>query len=122
MHDLRQVLEQAEKDAVAVGHLNVSDLVLLKAVLSVARELKLPVIVGVSEGERSFLGDRQIVALVRSLRDESNFPIFINADHTHSLTKAIEAAKAGFDSVVFDLSALSFEENVQPDERGCSSP
>ena len=113
MHDLRQVLEQAEKDAVAVGHLNVSDLVLLKAVLSVARELKLPVIVGVSEGERSFLGDRQIVALVRSLRDESDFPIFINADHTHSLTKAIEAAKAGFDSVVFDLSALSFEENVR---------
>jgi fructose-bisphosphate aldolase class II len=29
------------------------------------------------------------------------------------LAKAIEAAKAGFDSVVFDLSALPFEENVR---------
>jgi fructose-bisphosphate aldolase class II len=50
---------------------------------------------------------------VGSLRDEFDFPIFLNADHTHSLAKAVEAAKAGFDSVVFDLSALPFEENAR---------
>jgi fructose-bisphosphate aldolase class II len=40
-------------------------------------------------------------------------PIFLNADHTHSLDSAIAAAKAGFDSIVYDLSALPFEENVK---------
>jgi fructose-bisphosphate aldolase class II len=35
------------------------------------------------------------------------------ADHTHSLASAIEAAEAGFDSIGFDLSALPFEENVR---------
>jgi len=113
MRVLRDVLEQAQRDGVAVGHFNVADLVLLKAVFGAARELKVPVMVGASEGEREFLGVRQIGALVRSLREEFDFPIFLNADHTHSLAKAIEAAKAGFDSIVFDLSALPFEENVR---------
>jgi fructose-bisphosphate aldolase class II len=70
-------------------------------------------LVGLSEGEREFVGVRQIAAFVRSLRDEFEFPIFLNADHTHSLAKGVEAAKAGFDSIVFDRSALPFEENVR---------
>jgi fructose-bisphosphate aldolase class II len=59
------------------------------------------------------MGVPQVAALIKSLREEYNFPIFLNADHTHSLAKAIEAAKAGFDWVVFDLSTLPFEENVR---------
>jgi fructose-bisphosphate aldolase class II len=109
MRGLREVLERAQRAGVAVGHFNVSDLVLLKAVFAAARELNVPVMVGVSEGEREFLGTRQIAALVRSLQEE----FFLNADHTHSLAKAVEAAKAGFDAIVFDLSALPFEENVR---------
>ena len=54
---------------------------------------------------------RQIAALVRSFRKEFDYPIFLNADHTHSLVHARDVAQAGFDSVVFDLSAL--EQNVQ---------
>ena len=113
MHALRSVLEQAQQMRVAVGHFNVADLVLLKAVFVSAQELKVPVLVGVSEGERGFMGVPQIAVLVRSLREEFDFPIFLNADHTHSLVKAVEAAKAGFDAVVFDLSALPFEQNVR---------
>ena len=112
MHGLRDALEQSQKDGVAIGHFNVGDWVLLKAVLASGRELKVPVVVGVSEGEREFIGVRQIAALVRSLQEESDSPIFLNADHTHSLAKAVEAANAGFDAIVFDLSALPFEQNV----------
>ena len=107
------MLQEAQENGVAIGHFNVSDIVLLKAVFGAARELNVPVLVGLSEGEREFVGTRQIAALVRSLREEFDFPIFLNADHTHSLEKAIEAAKAGFDAIVFDLSALPFEQNVR---------
>ncbi|MGC1416180.1 MAG: class II fructose-bisphosphate aldolase [Candidatus Acidiferrum sp.] len=113
MHSLRDLLKKSQESGVAIGHFNISDLVLLKAVFTAARELKLPVLVGLSEGERGFVGTAQIAAFVRSLREEFDFPIFLNADHTHSLSKGIEAAKAGFDSIVFDLSALPFEENVR---------
>jgi len=113
MQTLRDALRQAEQRGAAIGHFNVSDLVLLKGVFTAAQELKFPVIVGASEGERSFMGVRQIAALVKSLRDEFDYPIFLNADHTHSLAGAQEVARAGFDSVVFDRSTLPREENVR---------
>src|SRR6201984_2591819 len=59
------------------------------------------------------MGVRQVAALVKSLRDEFDFPIFLNADHTHSRASAEEVARAGFDSIVFDLSALPLEQNVR---------
>ena len=113
MHTLREVLVQAQEKGAAIGHFNIADLVLLKAVFTSAQELNVPVMVGASDGEREFMGVRQIAALVRSLRDEFGFPIFLDADHTHSLAKAAEAARAGFDAVVFDASALPIEENVR---------
>ena len=113
MDQLRNVLEKAQNNGTALGHFNISDWILLKAVFASAQELRVPVIVGASEGERAFLGVAQIAALVKSLREEEGFPIFLNADHTHYLDSALAAAKAGFDSVVYDLSALPFEENVK---------
>ncbi len=87
-------------------------MVLLKAVVAAAAETKLPVFVGASEGEREFFGARQLAALVKSLRQETDLPVFLNADHTHSLAKAMEAANAGFDAVGVDFSALPFDQNV----------
>ena len=109
---LRDVLTRLEKEGAALGHFNVADQTLLKAVVAAAAETKLPVLIGASEGEREFFGARQLAALVETQREESDFPIFLNADHTHSLAKAVEAANAGFDAVVIDFSALPFEENV----------
>lgn len=113
METLRKILQEADQKRVAIGHFNISDLVTLKAVFDAARDLGVPVVVGASEGERQFMGVGQIVAIVRSLREEYDFPIFLNADHTHSLPGALEAAKAGFDWIVFDLSTLPFEENAR---------
>jgi fructose-bisphosphate aldolase class II len=113
MEMLGKILEAADKDAVAIGHFNISDLVTLTAVFEAARDLNVPVIVGASERERQFMGLRQVPAIVKSLREEYDYPIFLNADHTHSLASALEAVKAGFDWVVFDVSTLPFEENVR---------
>jgi fructose-bisphosphate aldolase class II len=112
MKALQQILAEADQQKAAVGHFNVSDLTTLKAVYLAARELNVPVLVGVSEGERDFIGVHQIAALIRSIREQNAFPIYLNADHTHSIEKAREAAQAGFDLVGFDGSALPFEENV----------
>lgn len=113
MKTLRQVLQEAETNGVAIGHFNISDLVTLKAVFEAARDLNVPVVVGASEGERRFMGVREVVVMVKTLREEHDFPIFLNADHTHSLPGAVEAAKAGFDWIVFDVSTLPFDENIR---------
>jgi len=113
MTNLRDVLTRTAQEGVAIGHFNIADFSLLKAVFAAAYELRIPVIVGASEGERKFMGVRQLAALVRSLREEFDFPIFLNADHTHTLASAVEAAKAGYDAIVFDLSALPIDENAR---------
>src|SRR5215472_1657223 len=113
MKTLREALQEADTAHVAVGHFNISDLAALRAIVEAAGELNLPVLVGVSEGEREFMGVRQVAALVKSFRDETGHAIFLNADHTHSLTKAEEAARLGFDEIIFDASALPIEENVR---------
>jgi len=113
MKSLKEISKQAEKNKTAIGHFNVSDLVGLKAVFEAARELQIPIIIGVSEREREFIGVKQISALIKSLKEQYDFPIFLNADHTHSLEKIKEAAGAGFDAVMFDGSQLPLEENIK---------
>jgi ketose-bisphosphate aldolase len=112
MDALRDVLIRSEQQGAALGHFNVADLVLLKAVVAAAVEVRVPAIVGASEGEREFLGTYELAALVKVMRKEHGVPVFLNADHTHSLAKAVEAAQAGFDAVVIDFSTLPFDQNV----------
>ena len=113
MTSLLNALQQTDAAKAAIGHFNVSDLVTLYGVVEAARQQDVPVVVGASEAERRFIGVPQLVAIVQSLRERGSPPIFLNADHTHSLAGAVEAAKAGFDWVVCDFSSLPFEENVR---------
>lgn len=111
MKTLKEIIAEAKK--VAVGHFNISDSEGLWAVFGAAKELGVPVIIGVSEGERKFVGIRQVVALVKSLREELDYPIYLNADHTYSFEGVKEAVDAGFDAVIFDGAKLSLEENIK---------
>ena len=113
MISLSDALRGAEQNKTAIGHFNISDLAGLHGIVAAARELNVPVIIGVSEGERKFVGVRQVVALVKSMREELNHPIFLNADHTKTLEGCVEAATLGFDAVLFDGSTLPLEENIR---------
>jgi len=105
-------ITEAEKNATALGHFNISTIEMFWAIVHAAKKLSLSVVIGVSEGERDFLGVRQVVSLVKSAKEESGQPIFLNADHTYSYERAVEAIDAGFDSVIIDGAKLSFEENI----------
>jgi len=111
VNTLQEALAWAEEKQVAIGHFNVSDSVQFEAVVEAARELGVPVMIGVSEGERKWIGVSEVVALVRAER-EKGLPIFLNADHTRSIDGIKEALAAGFDEVLFDGSSLSLQENI----------
>lgn len=112
MKTLSEYIQDAESKKIAIGHFNISNIEGLWAIFNAGQKLKVPVIVGVSEGERDFIGVRQAVALVKSLREEFGHPVFLNADHTYSIDRVKEAIDAGFDSVIFDGAKLPFEENI----------
>jgi len=112
MKTLKETILEADKKKIAIGHFNISNLEALWGIFRAAKELDLPVIIGVSEGERDFIGVKQARALVSSLRDEYDYPIWLSADHTYSLERAKEAIDAGYDLIVFDRAELSLEENI----------
>lgn len=101
MKNLREYLVWAEENKVAIGHFNISDSEGFRAVVDAARELNVPVIVGVSEGERDFIGLEAVVALVKSEREQGR-PVFLNADHSYSFERVKSAIDAGFDAVIID--------------------
>ncbi len=110
---LREAIANAEKNGIAIGHFNISDSVGFWGVVKGARAAGVPVIIGVSEGERDFIGIRQVASMVKSLREELNYPIYLNADHSYSFERVKEAIDASFDAVIFDGAKLSFEENAR---------
>lgn len=96
----------------AIAHFNISNLDQARAIVEVAEELKQPVIIGASEGERSYMGIDMVRTIVDELNQEYNVPVFLNADHTYSLEKVEEVVEAGYDSVIVDGAKLPYEENV----------
>ena len=80
MRTLREVIQDAKARKVAVGHFNVSDSNQLKAIADVARELSVPVMIGASEGERAWIGVKQVAALVKVYKDAGQ-EIYLNAFH-----------------------------------------
>ena len=113
MKTLRQYIKEAGEKGVAIGHFNISNLETLRGIFNAAKKLDLPVIIGTAEGERKFIGTKQAVVLVKSLRDEYDYPIFLNADHTYTVDGVKECIDAGYDSVIFDATGMSYEENIR---------
>jgi len=112
MKTLREYIAEAEEKKTAIGHFNISDIVGFWAIVGAVKKLNLPTIIGVSEGERDFLGIKQIKALVDSLK-ETDLPIFLNADHSYSVERIKEVVDTDFDAAIIDGAEKSFEENLK---------
>jgi fructose-bisphosphate aldolase class II len=112
MKSLREHIAEAQDRKIALGHFNISNIEGFWAVVNASKKLNLPVVIGVSEGERDFIGIRQVKALVDTVRYEG-LPVFLNADHTYSFERIKEIVDADFDSVIIDGAETTFEENLK---------
>jgi fructose-bisphosphate aldolase class II len=111
MQTLRETILEYKAAGKAIGHFNFSDSNQLMAIAGAAKETGLPVIAGLSEGERVFFPIAHARALVDLYRSQGIL-MFLNADHTYSVEKVEEAVASGVDSVVVDGAKLPFDENV----------
>jgi len=113
MKKLKEYILEAEKKGIAIGHFNISNLEILKGIFEATKKLDVPVIIGTAEGERNFIGTKRAVALIKNLREEFDYPIFLNSDHTHTFEGVKEVIDAGYDAVIFDASELSYNDNIK---------
>ncbi|HEU0085921.1 MAG TPA: class II fructose-bisphosphate aldolase [Candidatus Paceibacterota bacterium] len=118
MKTLREWIQEAEEKQTAIGHFNISNLEAFHAIYGAAKKLseetgeKIPVIIGVSEGEEEFVGRHEAVALVKAVRENEDYPIFLNADHHYGFESVKKCIDAGFDMVIIDQVKLPLEENI----------
>ncbi len=110
--NLDTYIQKATENKTALCHFNISNTEMCNAIVNAVRNTGIPVFIGVSEGERNYIGLSQVVALVKSVQEEG-LPIFLNADHTYSFEAVVEAVDAGFDAVIFDGAKLPLEENIE---------
>ena len=110
---LENYLRRATTEGWAVPHFNVCNLELLRGIVDAAAELRAPVMIGTSEGERAIFTLPAIVGLIRAYSLKFDLPLFLNADHTKSVAAAKIAIDAGYSSIHIDLSKLPLAENIK---------
>ncbi len=111
--NLNDYLKQAKEGHYAIGHFNFATDDVLRGIVEASRDAGAPaVMVGTSEGEANFVGMKEAVAIVKAMKEDFNYPVFLNADHFRSFDKCKEAVDVGYDSIIIDASKLPNEENI----------
>ncbi|WP_313184722.1 class II fructose-bisphosphate aldolase [Lacrimispora sp.] len=109
--NLKEILEKAVSYNFAVGGFNVTESTMFKAVVEEAESLHSPVIIQVSPNEFNF-SERELYLYFLNRLQRSRNPFVLHYDHSKSYEGCIRAIQAGFTSVMFDGSHLSYKENV----------
>lgn len=107
-------LRDAARRGYAVGHFNLNHMESMRAYLLAAEEARSPVILAVSRGPAAYMGGyRTVLTTVEGFIDYLGItvPVTLHVDHG-SYDEALAGLDAGFKSVMFDGSALPFEENL----------
>ena len=106
------MFKKALSEGFAIPAFNVVNLEGVQAVAEVCGEKNVPVIIAVSEGAGKYAGFDYIFALVNTASKHFKNDIALHLDHGKSFEVCKQAIDAGFTSVMFDGSALPFEENI----------
>lgn len=110
------ILNKARIENYAVPQFNINNLEWTKYILESANDLKLPVILGVSEGAINYMGGyNTVVNIVVGLMIDLKIkiPVVLHLDHASSLESCVKAIDAGFTSVMIDQSSKTLNENIK---------
>jgi len=109
--DTRLLLNMAKDRGVCA--FNIYNFEILKAIVDVAEELLIPVIIQVSEGGLEYGGGLSLVNLVKTHLKGTKAPYALHLDHGRDIDVIRSAIKWGFTSIMVDGSHLPFEENLK---------
>lgn len=111
--NLNEVLPQASAGGYAVGAFNGYNLVTFQGTIEAAAEVDAPVIVAFGAKYLNNMDFDTAYAIVNTLANKVNIPVVLHLDHCSNIEKIEAAIKAGFTSVMYDGSKLSYEENLK---------
>lgn len=110
---LAEVLPSAVRKKKAILAFNVFNLETIQAVVRAAAAESAQVIIAVSEKAVRYAGMENLINLIRQEVEHSRITAVLHLDHGQSMRIIDRALEAGFTSIMFDGSKLSFERNLE---------
>jgi fructose-bisphosphate aldolase class II len=110
---MKEILEDAQKRGYGVGYFNGSNLEMVRAYIRAAEDTHSPIIIGTAEGLLKYCNFDWLAPLMLYAARLAKVPVAVHLDHTYTFDNIMKALYAGFGSVMYDGSSLSYEENIK---------
>ena len=114
---LKDILAEAERGKYGVGLFNMLNLEMARGIIEAAEEERSPLILGVAEVHLPLIPFEYASLIMRDIAAKASVPVCLHFDHGTDPEKIGAAIKAGFSSVMYDGSALPYEENIKNTRR-----
>lgn len=108
-----RLMKKASREGYAIPAFNIDNLESAMAVSEIIHEMRVPVIVQTIPRTLNYGGIAMYPAMMRELMADCPVDYALHLDHGSSLSLAMKCISSGFSSVMFDGSAMSFEDNVK---------
>lgn len=116
---LNDVYKLANEKKIAIGAFNIVNFENILAVLESAEKLNMPTILAFAQThEENHVMDLDTIGPVMVLMAQrAKVPVVVHLDHGVNLEYIEKSLKMGFTSIMFDGSALPYEENIKRQKR-----
>ena len=108
----KEMFKKAYEGKYAIGAFNANNVDTIKAILAAAEEVKSPVIIALSSGALSFVGEEYIPGVVEVLK-KATVPVALHLDHGKKVELCKRCVDLGFTSVMIDASSEEFNKNIE---------
>ncbi|OXM85757.1 class II fructose-bisphosphate aldolase [Paenibacillus rigui] len=108
----KDMLDKAWKEGYAVGAFSAHNAESIQAILMAAEAEQAPVMIQVGQRVIHYMGLEAMKVMIDTFAKHTNVPVCIHLDHSRQYQQTMSAIQLGFQSVMFDGSSLSFEENA----------
>jgi len=109
---LNEIMKDAYAKKYAVGAFNTVNLASIRAVLDAAEKLDAPVILQHAQIHERIAPLKVIGPVMLEMAKAAQVPVCVHLDHGEDIDYLLSAMEMGFTSVMFDGSALPYDENV----------
>lgn len=113
----KKVLKDSAEGSMAVAAINILNHITGRAVVQAAERAGRPVIIQPSAGTVKRYGVGEFTNMANGLKAMVSVPVVLHLDHCTDAELSMACIKAGWDSVMVDYSARSFDENVEMTKR-----
>lgn len=109
---LQEMLKDAEKNNYAIASINTPNQISLRAVIEAAEKTNMPITINHAQTEESVVPIEIAVPLMLEYARKSTAPISVHVDHGFDFNHIMKAVRLGCTSIMYDCSALPFEQNI----------